>query len=718
MTRRTAIASSVLTLLVFISTVHTMEVSATRKSGKCERITIPMCQDMPYNLTRMPNFMGHKDQSEAAIQVHEFIPLVEIGCSKNLKFFLCSLYAPMCTEQIDIPIPSCQSICEEVKSRCLPVLRQFNFNWPSMLNCSRLPVPKDGLCMEVPNINDTMKTPHKHPSIISSLSSSSSSSSSLPSNKPDIKAISEKETKELLNSIEKIYPFLFAGNQRREGSDSQSSPFMPSFKSSLPFEAFDISSYNLNGVDSNGYGKLSKNGNKCYAEFVYIPIAGKQHVNGSQAVCAPKCGKDILFTRNDKNFVEIWMCIWASICFISTLFTVLTFWIDSQRFRYPEKPIIFLSMCFCISSVAYLIRIYAGPEFVSCDRSDSGDDHITLEGLDNSACIIVFILIYYFGMAATMWWVCLIITWYLAASKKWAHEAIEAKSSVFHLLSWAIPAILTIIVITLRHVDGDELTGLCYVGHHDPSALLYFVIIPQSVFSIFAILVLIFGFISLTRIRSDLQYGGHNTNKLDRLMIRIGVFTTLYTVPALVVIGCHIYEYLKSNEWRETSLDRSRMCHDMNTMNACRLNESIPMKEVFVLKIFMSLVLGISTGIWVWSNKTWNSWTRFCQSTFGRRPRRNFKCPPVLPQTTTQYIPVQQQQHRHTPTSSISSQNNIPNNTNNINNNIANNPLSRHHVYYHSYASLKTQSQTRHSHRSHRSKHSRNTTTNASITHV
>ncbi|CAG2163508.1 unnamed protein product [Oppiella nova] len=683
-------ASSVIILVVCLHLMGSLVEGLEGRKSKCERITIPMCQDMPYNLTRMPNLMGHKDQSEAAIQVHEFIPLVEIGCSKNLKFFLCSLYAPMCTEQIDIPIPSCQSICEEVKSRCLPVLRQFNFNWPHMLNCSRLPVPKDGLCMEVPNITDSKA--HKHHGSSSFLSPSPASS--LPSKHTDIKGNTERESKDILNSIEKMYPFLFP--QRRDDMTAQSS-YNPSAKPSIHLDAFEMS-YHLNTDNSygGGNGKPSKSGSKCFSDFVYIPIAG-QNFNQSQAVCAPKCGKDILFTRNDKNFVEIWMCIWASICFMSTLFTVLTFWIDCQRFRYPEKPIIFLSMCFCISSVAYLIRIYAGPEFVSCDRSDSGEDHITLEGLDNSGCIIVFLLLYYFGMAATMWWVCLTITWYLASVKKWAHEAIEAKASIFHLMSWATPAILTIIVLTLRHVDGDELTGLCYVGHHSPNALLYFVIIPLSVFSTIAVLVLIIGFISLARNRSDIRFDGHhNTNKLDRLMMRIGVFTTIYTLPALCVICCHIYEYMKSREWLEAALDRSRVCHDTNDVNACRLADSIPHKEVFVLKIFMSLVLGISTGIWVWSNKTWSSWTRFCQSTFGRRQRRNFKCPQVL--HNTQYIQVQQQ--HLTPSSSVTSTAIV---------NVPHNQILRQQPYHHSYASIKSQ---RHSHRPHRKHRTNNSITN------
>jgi len=50
-------------------------------------------------------------------QVHEFIPLVHIGCSRLLKFFLCSLYAPMCTEQVDetLIIPACRAMCLQVK---------------------------------------------------------------------------------------------------------------------------------------------------------------------------------------------------------------------------------------------------------------------------------------------------------------------------------------------------------------------------------------------------------------------------------------------------------------------------------------------------------------------------------------------------------------------------------------------------------------------------
>ena len=41
-----------------------------------------------------------------------------------------------------------------------------------------------------------------------------------------------------------------------------------------------------------------------------------------------------------------------------------------------------------------------------------------------------------------------------------------------------------------------------------------------------------------------------NVNKLEKLMVRIGVFSVLYTVPALCVIACNVYEYLNHQQWR------------------------------------------------------------------------------------------------------------------------------------------------------------------------
>ncbi|GAB6027998.1 Frizzled-10 [Chamberlinius hualienensis] len=530
----------------------TSNVGESRRS-RCERITIPMCRDMPYNMTRMPNLINNLDQIEAGIQVHEYQPLVEYGCSKHLRFFLCSLFAPMCTEQVDVPIPSCRAICEEVRDSCLPVLQRFNFPWPVMLNCSRLPVPeKNGLCMQFPNITE-------------------------------------------------------------EKLDKNKSPVSTESSSFIQPHAFNPLTPNFSGASFVPQTTRVPNSDRLVCPVKFIVV---DNVHG-KATCAPKCDEDVYFRSSDKEFAEIWMTIWSALCFISTVFTVLTFLIDSGRFNYPEKPIIFLSMCYLVYSCAYLFRMVVGHQSVSCDKTVNGESHLILEGLESTRCIVVFLLLYYFGMASSIWWVILSLTWFFSAGKKWGHEAVEAWGTYFHVAAWGLPAIQSIAVLTLRRVDGDELTGMCYVGNQDLNDLTGFVIVPLCVYSVLGVFFIVLGFGALFRIRRVMKHGGKDIEKLEKLMIRIGVFSGLYTVPALSVLVCHFYEHWNFRRWRAFAMLSSLDCQiGSGNSSKCELKESIPSVEVFMLKIFMSQVVGITSGVWVWSSKTWVSWEKFFQYYF------------------------------------------------------------------------------------------------------
>ena len=60
-----------------------------------------MCKCIGYNHTKMPNNLNHDTQEEAGLEVHQFYPLVEINCSKDLKLFLCLIYAPVCMDDFN-----------------------------------------------------------------------------------------------------------------------------------------------------------------------------------------------------------------------------------------------------------------------------------------------------------------------------------------------------------------------------------------------------------------------------------------------------------------------------------------------------------------------------------------------------------------------------------------------------------------------------------------
>ncbi|KAF7997329.1 hypothetical protein HCN44_005606 [Aphidius gifuensis] len=129
-----------------------MTQSGLSTHGVCEPIRIEMCQRLGYNVTTMPNLVGHELQTDADFTLKTFKPLIEYGCSGELPLFLCSVYVPMCTEKVPSPIGPCRGLCEQVRDQCYPVLEGFGFPWPAALNCSKFPPKNDHqhMCMEGP----------------------------------------------------------------------------------------------------------------------------------------------------------------------------------------------------------------------------------------------------------------------------------------------------------------------------------------------------------------------------------------------------------------------------------------------------------------------------------------------------------------------------------------------------------------------------------------
>uniref|UniRef100_A0A1I7Y792 Frizzled-4 n=1 Tax=Steinernema glaseri TaxID=37863 RepID=A0A1I7Y792_9BILA len=111
---------------------------------KCEPIKTTMCMDIPYNMTTYPNTLGHTKQEDVGMELNQYMPLVKVQCSEDLKFFLCTVYTPVCTQMQD-PIPPCRHLCLSAKTGCEVLMNKFGFSWPSALDCERF--PEQGLCV-------------------------------------------------------------------------------------------------------------------------------------------------------------------------------------------------------------------------------------------------------------------------------------------------------------------------------------------------------------------------------------------------------------------------------------------------------------------------------------------------------------------------------------------------------------------------------------------
>ena len=113
-------------------------------------------------MTEFPNFFRHKTQAEASLEVQQFSPLVQINCSPDLAFFLCTLYTPICTSLDKPPLP-CRELCVRVREGCLPLLLKFNFKWPEAMNCEQFSRRGDSICIDRPDVA-TVATPSPSPS--------------------------------------------------------------------------------------------------------------------------------------------------------------------------------------------------------------------------------------------------------------------------------------------------------------------------------------------------------------------------------------------------------------------------------------------------------------------------------------------------------------------------------------------------------------------------
>uniref|UniRef100_A0A8D2ZKS2 Frizzled-8 n=2 Tax=Scophthalmus maximus TaxID=52904 RepID=A0A8D2ZKS2_SCOMX len=515
------------------------------KEITCQEIAVPLCKGIGYNYTYMPNQFNHDTQDEAGLEVHQFWPLVEIQCSPDLKFFLCSMYTPICLEDYKKPLPPCRSVCERARAGCAPLMRQYGFPWPDRMKCDLLPVQgnPDTLCMDYNRTDSTTVSP-----VLSKPTNHPGKGYSPPKSKPG-----------------------------KPGAPGKYKP------PAAPCEP----------------------GCKCLEPMV--PVNTDRHPlynrvkTGQVTNCAMPCHNPY-FTHDERAFTAFWIGLWSVLCFVSTFATVATFLIDMERFKYPERPIIFLSACYMFVSVGYIVRLIAGHEKVACSR-EFDVEHIHYETTGPALCTVVFLLIYFFGMASSIWWVILSLTWFLAAGMKWGNEAIASYSQYFHLAAWLIPSMKSIAVLALSSVDGDSVAGICYVGNQNLDNLRGFVLAPLVIYLFIGTMFLLAGFVSLFRIRSVIKQGGTKTDKLEKLMIRIGIFTVLYTVPATTIVACYFYEQHNRQTWEIT--------HNCSNCLLERDRRS-PDYAVFMLKYFMCLLVGITSGVWIWSGKTLDSWRTFC----------------------------------------------------------------------------------------------------------
>ena len=71
--------------------------------------------------------------------INKYWPVVLSNCSSDLSLLLCSIYAPRCNPLNMVTSAPCRSLCTKVKRDCDVALKSLGMEWPSDLNCTRMP---------------------------------------------------------------------------------------------------------------------------------------------------------------------------------------------------------------------------------------------------------------------------------------------------------------------------------------------------------------------------------------------------------------------------------------------------------------------------------------------------------------------------------------------------------------------------------------------------
>ena len=532
--------------------------------GRCEKITIPLCKDIRYNETIFPNLLNHQKQEEAALEVHPFGPLVKVQCSPDLQFFLCSVYAPVCTI-LEKAIPPCRSLCLSARHDCEIIMNKFGYKWPEQLDCAKFPDSRTTeMCVGDHDSHPETSTPF----------------SSMAAARPPLAAAGP-------------------GGRRRPSNISRDLGFRCPLQFQTPL-----------GLDYR------------------LVLRGQEHEN-----CGAPCD-GVLFDREQRHAIRVWNGVWSSLCVLSTLFTLLTFLIDRQRFKYPERPIVFLSLCYLGIGLVYLVGAFSGDR-IACNKPfpvpPVANEHrasilsnvqmveTVTQGNKKEVCTFLFMSLYFCTIANSIWWVILTFTWFLAAGLKWGTEAIESNAHYFHLVGWAVPAVLTITVLAQGGIEGDVLSGVCFAGSWNQDAVQAFVFLPLLLCLTLGSLFLLMGLVSLVQIRSLMRRDGAKTDKLEKLIMRILAFSALYVVPTVVLLAVYRLEHAGLESWLTSWL--SDVCQGHEYAIPCpspQAHASRPPFAVFLLKYLATVMAGITSGFWVASEKTLQSWTEFYRRIYWR----------------------------------------------------------------------------------------------------
>uniref|UniRef100_A0A8C5R5I9 Protein smoothened n=1 Tax=Leptobrachium leishanense TaxID=445787 RepID=A0A8C5R5I9_9ANUR len=343
--------------------------------------------------------------------------------------------------------------------------------------------------------------------------------------------------------------------------------------------------------------------------------------------CGIQC-ENPLFTETEHREMHVYIAIFSSVTIFCTFFTLATFlsdWKNSNR--YPAVILFYVNACFFLGSIGWLAQFMDGARKEIVCRGDGTMRLGEPTSNETLSCVIIFVIVYYSMMSGVTWFVMLTYAWHTSfRALGTTHQPLYGKTSYFHLVTWSIPFVLTVAILAVAQVDGDSVSGICFVGYKNYRYRAGFVLAPIGLVLIVGGYFLIRGVMTLFSIKSNHPglLSEKAASKINETMLRLGIFGFLAFGFVLITFTCHFYDFFNQAEW-ERSFREYVLC-EANVSIAAQTNKPIPECEiknrpsllVEKINLFAMFGTGIAMSTWVWTKATIIIWKRAWCRILGR----------------------------------------------------------------------------------------------------
>uniref|UniRef100_A0A8C5B9M9 Protein smoothened n=1 Tax=Gadus morhua TaxID=8049 RepID=A0A8C5B9M9_GADMO len=380
------------------------------------------------------------------------------------------------------------------------------------------------------------------------------------------------------------------------------------------------------GCTNEGQKLKFNTSGQCEAPLVKTDIVSSWYkdVEG----CGIQCDNP-LFTEEEHTDMHAYIAYFGSITMLCTFFTLATFLADWKNSnRYPAVILFYINACFFVGSIGWLAQFLDGArKEIVCKSDNTMLTRVIPDSSETLSCVTIFIIVYYSLMSGVIWFVMLTYAWHTSfKALGTTQQPLTGRTSYFHMITWSVPFVLTVAILAIAEVDGDSVSGICFVGYKNYHYRAGFVLAPIGVVLVVGGYFLIRGVMTLFSIKSNHPglLSEKAASKINETMLRLGIFGFLAFGFVFITFGCHFYDFFNQAEW-ERSFREYVLC-EANVTIASQTNKPIPectiknRPSLMVEKInlFSMFGTGIAMSTWVWTKATILIWKRTWCRVIGR----------------------------------------------------------------------------------------------------